>query len=265
MPYQQLFNRLWEDYSKDNSQVLPIYQLFVDRGETVVNDHIALRTFNDPRVNIDVLAKPFLDEGYRRCGEYDFEVKKLKAFHFEHDDPEAPKVFISELLTEQFSDTVQNTIKAALDELPTMSPTELLFSMRPWAPISHSLYEEIKAESEYAAWMLAYGFRANHFTVLVNALNTFKSLADLNSTLQDNGFVLNDSGGLIKGSPEDLLEQSSTIASSKRVEFSDGEYEVPCCYYEFAKRYPKPDGQLYSGFVAASADKIFESTDKAQS
>ncbi|MGB1300776.1 MAG: DUF1338 domain-containing protein, partial [Pseudoalteromonas tetraodonis] len=32
------------------------------------------------------------------------------------------------------------------------------------------------------------------------------------------------------------------------------------CFYEFAIRYPKPDGEIYTGFVAASADKIFEST-----
>ncbi|MGB6140662.1 MAG: DUF1338 domain-containing protein, partial [Pseudoalteromonas rhizosphaerae] len=35
---------------------------------------------------------------------------------------------------------------------------------------------------------------------------------------------------------------------------------VPSCFYEFALRYAKPDGELYTGFVAASADKIFEST-----
>jgi len=40
--------------------------------------------------------------------------------------------------------------------------------------------------------------------------------------------------------------------------------DVPTCYYEFAKRYPGPDGKLFPGFVAASADKIFESTYTAQ-
>ena len=32
-------------------------------------------------------------------------------------------------------------------------------------------------------------------------------------------------------------------------------------YYELAKRYPLPSGELFQGFVPASADKIFESTD----
>jgi hypothetical protein len=42
----------------------------------------------------------------------------------------------------------------------------------------------------------------------------------------------------------------------------EGLKEIPACYYEFAKRYPDADGKLYSGFIAKSADKIFESTDK---
>ena len=44
------------------------------------------------------------------------------------------------------------------------------------------------------------------------------------------------------------------------MEFVEGKYEVTSCYYEFAYRYPMADGTLFSGFVADSADKIFEST-----
>jgi hypothetical protein len=43
------------------------------------------------------------------------------------------------------------------------------------------------------------------------------------------------------------------------VQFSDGTYEIPACYYEFAHRF-KVNGVLYNGFVEQSADKIFEST-----
>jgi hypothetical protein len=42
--------------------------------------------------------------------------------------------------------------------------------------------------------------------------------------------------------------------------FTEGEFDIPGCYYEFARRYPDADGKLYSGFIAKSADKIFEST-----
>ncbi len=35
---------------------------------------------------------------------------------------------------------------------------------------------------------------------------------------------------------------------------------IPSCFYEFAKRYPMPNGELFTGFVAAFADNIFDST-----
>ena len=92
------------------------------------------------------------------------------------------------------------------------------------------------------------------------SLNTFDGLEDLNRFLESENFRLNDSGGKIKGSKKVFLEQSSTKASSKKIQFSDGEFEIPSCYYEFAKRYSMKDGQLYQGFVTTSADKIFEST-----
>jgi len=65
----------------------------------------------------------------------------------------------------------------------------------------------------------------------------------------------------VKGTPEKLLEQSSTLADRVEVMFQEGKFTVPSCYYEFAKRYEGADGKLFSGFVAGSADKIFESTD----
>ena len=116
-------------------------------------------------------------------------------------------------------------------------------------------------ESEYAAWFSAFGYRANHFTVSVNHLAEFEALEAVNAYLVENGFTLNTSGGLIKGSAAVCLEQSSTLADPTSVAFADGQHAIPGCFYEFARRYPMPDGHLYHGFVEASADKIFESTD----
>jgi len=46
------------------------------------------------------------------------------------------------------------------------------------------------------------------------------------------------------------------------LKFADGDrHEIPTCYYEFARRYRDREGALFQGFVTASADKIFESTD----
>jgi hypothetical protein len=134
---------------------------------------------------------------------------------------------------------------------------------RPWN-VSKSTYEKLMKESDYAGWLVAFGYRPNHFTVFINALKSFKDIQGLNSFLKEQGVKLNASGGEIKGTPAVFLEQSSTLANNIDVQFSDGAQTVPACYYEFARRYPLPTGELYQGFVAASADKIFESTSKGQ-
>jgi hypothetical protein len=198
-------------------------------------------------------------------GGYNFETKKLFARHYEHDDPEMPLIFISQLKTGEFDDSIQRIIRSFVDQVPEdfAKDRTFLYQGRPW-DLKYSDYQMLKEVSEYAAWMSAYGFRANHFTVSINHLKNFASIHEVNQFLQDNGFELNAAGGEVKGSPEDLLEQSSTIAYNKEVEFKDGGYVIPGCYYEFAKRYQKPNGELFRGFVAGSADKIFESTNKGQ-
>jgi hypothetical protein len=97
--------------------------------------------------------------------------------------------------------------------------------------------------------------------VSVNSLKKFNTIEKVNQFIQDNGFRINDSGGSIKGTPSELLEQSSTRSEMIQMHFIEGIREIPGCYYEFARRYPDHDGKLYSGFIAKSADKIFESTD----
>lgn len=263
MSHQTLFNTLWNEYTDRNPHALEVYQLFTQRGETVINDHIALRTFDDPRVNVDQLAKLFIKYGYKEKGTYEFSVKKLFAKHYEHEDPTVPKVFISELLTKQFSPELQSIIKSCVDKIPqnALNSEELLYSGAFWKPLSYKTYQQLLKESEYAAWTYVFGYCANHFTVSVNALKTFNEVSDVNEFLLKHHFQLNVSGGVIKGTPQECLEQSSTMAEEREVEFVEGVHKIPSCYYEFAKRYNLPNGKLYAGFIAASADKIFESTD----
>ncbi len=266
MKAQEIFSRLWKDYTHQTPDAQKVYDLFVDRGEKVVNDHIAFRTFDDPRIDVDVLASVFLKAGYEQKGEYTFEAKKLFAKHYEHkSDPEMPRVFISQLLTKEFSAALQKEVKSFVDAIPEdlLNSDELVFSGRPQIGQnpSYNIYNQLREESEYAAWMYLYGFRANHFTVSVNHLHTFKGIYEVNNFLKDNDFLMNDSGGEVKGSPEELLEQSSIKAGIIDVLFEEGQFAVPSCYYEFAHRHPDADGKIYSGFIAKSADKIFESTD----
>jgi len=264
MKAEAIFNKLWEQYVAENPGAGQIHELFINEGERVVNDHVAFRTFDDPRVNIEVLARPFLDAGYVAVGEYHFEVKKLKARHYElPGNPEAPRVFISELMLAEFSNELQNTIREQLDAVPgeLLASPDLVFHGTIFPNISHATYNSLRAESEYAAWLYAFGYRANHFTVSINYLENFEGIEEVNSFLKTNGYQLNSSGGEIKGTPEQLLEQSSTLADQVEVSFSDGNHIIPGCYYEFARRYQDSKGTLFSAFIAGSADKIFESTD----
>jgi hypothetical protein len=264
MNYNQIFERLWADYIANNPHAKKVYDLFHNEGELVVNDHIAFRTFNEASININALAETFLDNGYEKRGEYSFENKHLFAKHYEHKtDKLAPRVFISELVLEDFSSDFQQIIRSEIKcmDKNILLSDELIYSGNVWSKPSFINYEKLKKESEYAAWVYVFGFRANHFTVSVNHLKKYDSLAKVNSFLKQNGFLINDVDGEIKGSPEELLEQSSIKSGLIKVDFVEGEYEIPSCYYEFAKRYNDKDGKLYSGFIAKSADKIFESTD----
>jgi len=256
-----LLDHMWQDYLAMNPQARSVRELFEARGESVVNDHIALRTFGMDPVGIEALAAPFLASGYVECGRYTFPTKKLRAVHYQA--PGKPKVFISELLLDEMPADVQDIIAALVTQLDASETQRFDFCTRgrPWSIDAASL-ERLAQVSEYAAWVAAHGFRPNHFTVLVNSLETLESLEAVNDLLTEQGIELNSSGGVIKGTPGQLLEQSSTLANTVRVELSEGPVDVPGCYYEFARRYVDTDGELYQGFIAASADRIFESTDR---
>jgi len=259
---ETFFAQLWQQYTAINPQAETIHSLLTARGETVVNDHVALRTFNTEKLGIDRLSQVFENMGYVNRGSYDFTAKQLNAYHFEHiENPNYPKVFISELITQSFSNEFQNIVNKIDDQVDTNSVLDehFLYSGRPW-DLTFTEYIRLLQESEYAAWTAAFGYRANHFTVSINHLTTFFDIQSLNDFIIDNGFAMNTSGGIVKGTPKQLLEQSSTMAPMVNLEFSDVNHLIPSCFYEFAKRYPMDSGKLYQGFIAASADKIFEST-----
>lgn len=264
MELKTLLEEMWRDYSTLNPAAKSIHDLLVRQGEVVLNDHVAYRTYRHPKIGLERLEGLLLPLGYRSGGEYHFKEKKLYARHYEHADPTLPKIFVSELLLEHFSPALQNAVAQLIEQIPAgfADSPRVLVAGRPWTS-SFATYELLARESEYAAWMSAFGFRPNHFTVNVNALKKFPTLESLNTFLQENGHRLNSAGGLIKGSPEALLEQSSTMAEKVTVAFSDGPHQVPACYYEFARRYAGADGRLYQGFIEKSADKIFESTNRS--
>lgn len=256
-------HKLWENYSASNSQAGSIKALIEMTEAQVFNDHIALRTFDDPRVCLKKFILIFKQFGYKVKGEYHFPVKKLNAIHMEHSSASYPKIFVSELILSEFSKELQSKAKEALNHLHHHKhlEAEFVYSGRHWPIISYEDYVAIREESEYAAWLMCFGFCVNHFTVAVHRTKKFASIEQVNDFLKAHGFELNSSGGEVKGLPEQGLVQSSTLAERVLVEFSDHHEElIPFCYYEFAYRYELA-GELFEGFIPGSADKIFESTD----
>jgi len=264
MTLQQFFDSLWQDYISMAPQAARIKLAFEEQGETVVNDHVAFRTLALEPIGLKQLEPHLLGLGYTPFEPYEFPAKKLKAYGYLPPQPQLPRIFLSELMVDQLSPPAQAILKRCAEQIDPkrVASPDILWSGRQWAPVSWDEYQLLAAESEYAAWMATIGIRPNHFTISVTDLKQSSSVEAALGVAEELGYKINESGGRVKGSPGVLLEQGSTLADRTPMPFADGvERPVPTCYYEFAKRYPQADGQLFQGFVANSADKIFESTD----
>ncbi len=263
---ERFFAELWDDYTKLAPQAQKIQELFAKDNSQIINDHVAFRTFTGSAVGLDRLEPLILSLGYSVQGQYRFEQKKLRARSYVHSDPKVAKIFLSELLVDQLSEAAQQTLRPYLEQIDITSLTpDIFYSGRAWSMPSWTEYQALLDESEYAAWLLATGLRANHFTISVNHLDSCSTLSEVVSVVKAAGFDVNTTGGEIKGSPEVLLEQASTLADQQVATFADGdEHKIATCFYEFALRYTQANGALFQGFVEGNADKIFDSTNSRQ-
>lgn len=262
MNAESFFENLWQDYIKITPQAEQIKQLFLRQENEVINDHVAFRTFSDCPINLQVLSDVIKSLGYDFQDEYDFSAKKLKAISFIHPDPRVPKIFISELERHKLSQSAQQILEKYVSQISVNNAEPAIFwAGRLWDTPTLEEYQALLDESEYAAWLLTIGIRVNHFTVSINHLTAMQDIEQVLDLVEEQGFKINQSGGRVKGTPETLLEQGSTMADVIDYTFSCGNAQtIASCFYEFAKRYPMSNGDNYQGFVAANADKIFEST-----
>ncbi len=263
MEIESFFDRLWQDFKTIAPAAASIRQKLEEEGESVVNDHVAFRTYDLSPVSLTDLERHLLRYGYERYERYDFPAKKLNAYGYLHPSGAQPRVFLSELRTAELSAEHRALVQRLVAQVtPAIADRpDILWAGRLWNPIDKATYLRLRQESEFAAWVAVFGFRANHFTVSVNELQRYPSITKVLDFVEAQGFLVNESGGRVKGSPEVLLEQGSTQADMCEVELADGPAQLPSSYYEFALRYADHDGRLYDGFVPTSADRIFESTD----
>ena len=264
MQAAEFFDALWQQYIQVTPQANRIQTLFKSHGEQVLNDHVAFRTFANSPICLAKLEPQLISMGYQAYGAFRFENKHLVARCYKHpEQDELPKIFLSELLVDELPTDCQTIINTLIEQIPedcVQSPA-IFCSGILWQPLSSDDYQTLTQHSEYAAWLATMGLQANHFTVSINLLDTFTSIEQVNQLLLDEGYRLNEVGGLVKGSPSVYLEQSSTMADKIEYRFSDGKSStIPSCFYEFARRHSMADGTLFDSFIEGNADKIFDST-----
>ena len=71
----------------------------------------------------------------------------MYAKHFEHrTNKDAPRVFISQLKTNEFSQELQDEVTRLIDSIPEeeLNPTELVFKGRLWEQPSFDIYEKLR-------------------------------------------------------------------------------------------------------------------------
>ena len=289
---QQVLNGLMTRYKQRVPDVSGIFQAMIkekiinDPSE-IENDHIAFRTMGVKFLGIQSLEKIFLHFGYKKMDHYYFPEKKLDAYWYAPADPRDPRIFISELRVNELSAKIRAIIKSYTDEVNSdpadkldlnnaLAVDEFLHGGL-WRLPNWEDYSRLADESEYAAWTIYNRYYLNHFTISVHNLKKgYNTIADFNNFLEKYGFVLNDSSGKIKKSPDGGLLQSSTVAHMISASFANGEqHRIPGSYVEFAERRVRPEfahlqpseikrEHRREGFEAANADKIFESTYSAQ-
>lgn len=252
----ELLELLWRDYAAAAPQVEDIHAILTGRGEILCNDHLALRAFAVPEIGGDAIARPFAELGWQPGERYEFP-GAVRACAWQHDDPALPRVLISELVIEQLSPPARAVIRSLVDQLPAGfgERCDLPWAGRPWR-VAYGDYQVLRAESAYAAWVAAFGFLVNHFTIDAGALSTFPDLAALGAFLVEHGFALDDAGATIRGSRGERIDRAATRPDPVAVEFADAVARVPSCHYELVRRYPMPSGELFAGFVAASAGGV---------
>lgn len=292
----ELLKRLWENFIERVSYANTYVDLVTQKGGRVVNDHIAIRTFNthtgEQPEGIRAIKHILNCLEYKPVQDYNFKKKKLNAVHFEHADPSFPKIFVSQLEVDQLPGWAQSVVNKSVKdtpyllsnksiellrvlkeegELPTeaaeiLIPDLVQYFRRPWKIPQKEDVLKLNDVSQYAAWVLIHGNAVNHFTAFINYQNVAE-WPDLESTckgLEKAGVPMKE---FIEGDKDSKLQQSATLAVKEEVKVigDDGVEKITWtyAYYELAQRnYIEQNGEqkLFSGFLGDQAAHLFDMT-----
>ncbi len=231
VPGARLIDSLWRDFVAATPQAARIRELLVARGEEVHHDHVAVRTFAAPGIGLDAIARWFEADGFRPRERYRFDEAHLRARYWQHDDPNAPKVFIVELDVGSLSPGAQAIVERLIAQVPEglAERAEPPWPGRPWTP-TYADYQSLLVESEHAARVAALGIGAERFSLDAGALITFPDLDALVAFLVEHAFRL------------DVRSERATIRPDPiPVRFADATARIPSGAYELvARRLPRP-------------------------
>ena len=293
---KELLDKLWGQFIKRVSYANKYVELVTQKGGKIVNDHIALRTVNthtgEQPEGIRAIKHILNCLEYKPVLKYKFPKKKLSAVHFEHPDEEFPKIFVSQLESEQLPDWAQEIINKTVKDTPYLLsdqsiellrklkeerelPTEaadflikdlVQYFRRPWGIPQKEDVLKLNDVSQYGAWVLLHGNSVNHFTAFIN-YQEVEEWPDLEATckgLEKAGIPMKES---IEGEKGSKLKQSATLAVKEEVKVKgdDGVEKITWtyAYYELAQRnYIEENGvrKLFSGFLGDQAAHLFEMT-----
>jgi hypothetical protein len=290
----ELFDTLWERY-RNRMEYVRMYEKVLEQNKaTFVNDHIAFRTMacEKPMAGLFMISRIFEALGYSMANCYEFPDKHFSSIHFQHPNPQFPKLFITQLKTWELSaqarTTIQNAIAAhrpaladdlmaqlyGLEKVSASDRSKLLetlvryFAELPWPRPKKNAVLALDKESQFAAWVLVNGYDVNHFTASVNS-HGVPSLDDVEKVQAAMVAAKIPMKKEIEGERGSKFRQTSTEAVVVPVKVKDGTktVEIPWtyAYFEIADRPLMKNpatGKMerFEGFLGAQATNLFDMT-----
>lgn len=290
----ELLRELWEDYASRVPYARVYRQMLAELGGNFVNDHIAFRSLailvNGESLGIWRVRRVFDALGFALKGEIEFPETHLFANYVQHEEPDFPKVFISELLVDkldgEIAEAIRQSIGSFVDTLPEpdidlirgldsmeripdglLERTVRFFRQLPWAPPSEDVLNRVNTATQYGAWVLLHGYNVNHFTGFVNrhGVESVGDIESLSEELKRRGVPMKPE---IEGLPGSKLRQTSTEAVRVPVQViglggQPKEIEWTYAYMEYAERGEiEENGKkvLFQGFLGPQASQLFDMT-----
>src|SRR5262245_15879367 len=112
----QLFDTLYTRYRERMEYVRKYESVVHAHGGTFVNDHIAFRTIatEKPALGIFMISRIFEALGYSSAACYEFPDKHFNSIHYQHPNPQFPKLFITQLKSWELSPRGRSLIQKSL-------------------------------------------------------------------------------------------------------------------------------------------------------